>query len=74
MTIERNCYVITCDRCGAKGYGHIEGEAMKCHEKDPDGWKRGVRLVSGYADLCPECANELGEMTRKWFKEAGCKC
>lgn len=70
MTIERNCFVIVCDRCGAKGYGRIEGEAMKRYEKDPEGWKRSVNLISGFADLCPECAKELGEMTRKWFKEA----
>ena len=63
--------VITCDRCGAQAFGDIVAESGVGVPRWPEGWKDGVYVMHrAYCDLCPTCAAEYTELSKKWWEEA----
>lgn len=64
--------IITCDRCGAQAFGEIVAESGVGVPKWPDGWRsKESTIIRAFVDLCPKCAEEYAEMTRKWWEEVG---
>lgn len=68
---EKKGSIITCDRCGAQALGEIVGESGVGVPRYPDGWKAGVYVMHrAYCDLCPACAAEYTELSRRWWDDA----
>ena len=67
---EQKGSIITCDRCGAQAFGGIVGESGVGVPRYPDGWKAGVYVIHrAYCDLCPTCAEEYTELSRRWWDD-----